>query len=536
MLSHYLNSLNSEEYNKLRQKLHDTQNGKCFICEEIIDLDLHKDTLDIDHVIPLKLGGKDDPINFALTHASCNRSKQDSNLEVARIIKRFEKVKEELKDENRGPNLQDILSRANGAKFKLNFSKSNGLIRYSLSQIGDNKVYELPIYKDDLSSDEYFFVQLPIEYIYHDDVINPRTIGDNISKLIKEFYNKNPQLHISLGWTEIKEGEASQIKIFDGQHKAAAQILLGIRKIPVRIFINPDKNNITLTNFHAGTTLRQVAFDKSVQRHLGNTLYSQRIRRYQQEHELQDDNLNFSERDLLNYFKGESREVKRYILDATRDSITYNSENKLRQFTELGGRSNTYPISYSTIDKTFYSFFIQQDVLITPINHKLEEGENPRELEKDQITELMNIIAEEIFINKFDLEIGTYRIENKIQQGEEVPIAHLRACRMSKEEIIYNWLRYVSQIIKNYYIMQGKPIQEDKLFQYKFPEPLWAKIRLFIKNLSNLPLWINKDVSSTIFGGKQNYAFWQTIFESGKTSANVQVLSAPLDLMKMITE
>jgi len=536
MLSHYLNSLNTEQSKILRQKLHDTQNGKCFICEEIIDLELHKDSLDIDHVIPLKLGGKDDPINFALTHASCNRSKQDSNLEVARVIKRFEKVKEELKDENRGPNLQDILTRANGAKFKLNFSRNNGSIRYSLSQSGDNKIYDLPIYRDDLSSDEYFFVQLPIEYIYHDDVINPRTIGDNISKLIKEFYNKNPQLHISLGWTELKDGEASEIKIFDGQHKAAAQILLGVRRIPVRIFINPDKNNITLTNFHAGTTLRQVAFDKSVQRHLGNTLYSQRIRRYQLEHELQEENLNFSERDLLNYFKGESREVKRYILDATRDSITYNPENKLRQFTELGGRSNTYPISYSTIDKTFYSFFIQQDVLITPINHKLEEGENPRELEKDQITELMNIIAEEIFINKFDLELGTYRIENKIQQGEDVPIAHLRACRMSREEIMYNWLRYISQIIKNYYIMQGKPIQEDKLFQYKFTEPLWTKIRIFIKNLSNLPLWINKDVSSTIFGGKQNYAFWQTIFESGKTSANVQVLASPLDLMKMITE
>lgn len=536
MLSHYLNSLSAEESNQLRKKLHETQNGNCFICEDPIDLELHRDTLDIDHIIPLKLGGKDDPINFALTHASCNRSKQDSNLEVARIIQRFEKIKEVLKNENRGPNLQDILARANGAKFKINFSRSNGSIRYSLSQIGDNKVYELPIYKDGLSSDEYFFVQLPIEYIYHDDVINPRTIGDNISKLIKEFYNKNPQLHISLGWTEIKDGQASEIKIFDGQHKAAAQILLGIRKIPIRIFINPDKNNITLTNFHAGTTLRQVAFDKSVQRHLGNTLYSQRIRRYQVEHQLEEDNLNFSERDLLNHFRGESREVKRYILDAIRDSITYNPENKLRNFTELGGRSNTYPISYSTIDKTFYSFFIQQDVLSTPINHRLEEGENPRELEKDQITELMNIIAEEILINKFDLELGTYRIENKVQQGEDIPIAHLRACRMSKEEIIYNWLRYISQIIKNYYIMQGKPIQEDKLFQYKFTEPLWAKIRIFIKNLSNLPLWINKDISSTIFGGKQNYAFWQTIFESGKTSANVQVLSKPLDLMEMITE
>ncbi len=535
MSSRYLNDLNTENKRNLLRTLADTQNSKCFICEEIIDLDVHKE-VDVDHVIPLKLGGRDDPMNFAITHSSCNRSKQDSNLEVARILKRFEKIKSGLETENRGPNLQDVLEKSNGAKHKLNFSIEGIKIKYSLSEIGDNNIYEIPIYQDELTKDYYFFVQLPIEYIYHDDVINPRSIGDNISKLVKEFYSQNPQLHISLGWTDIVDDRPSEIKLFDGQHKAAAQILLGVRKIPVRVFINPDKNKITLTNFHAGTTLRQVAFDKSVQRHLGNTLYAQRIKRYQIEHELEEDNLHFSERDLLNYFKGESREVKRYILDGTRDSITYNPENKLRPFTELGGRGNTFPISYSTIEKTFYSFFIHQDVLITPINHRLEEGENPRVLEKDQITELMNIIADEIFVNKFDLELGTYRIESKVQQGENIPLHHLRACRMSKEEIMYNWLRYVSQIIKNYYIMQGKPIQEDKLFQYKFPEPLWQKIRTFVRNLACLPIWMNTEMSSTIFGGKQNYGFWQMIFESGKAPSNVQVLAQPIDLMKMISE
>lgn len=534
MSSHYISALNVDEKDSLMKKLHESQQGKCFICEGAIDLVLHKSSLAIDHVIPLKMGGKDDPANFALAHSSCNSSKQDSNLEVARILKRFEKIKEGVENENRGANLQDLLKKANGAKFRLNFSITDTTIHYSFSELGDNKVYNIPIYKDDLTEDAYFFIQLPIEYIFHDDIINPRSIGDNISKLVKEFYNKNPQLHISLGWTEIKNDEATEIKLFDGQHKAAAQILLGVRKIPVRVFVNPDKNKLTLTNFHAGTTLRQVAFDKSVQRHLGNTLFSQRIKRYQVEHELSEDNLNFSERDLLNYFKGESREVKRYIIDATRDSITYNPENKLRQFMELGGRGTAYPISYSTIEKTFFSLFVHQDVLITPINHKLEEGENPRVLEKEQITELMNIIAEEIFINKFDLEKGTYRIENKIQQGEDVPLSHLRATRMAKEEIMYNWLRYISQIIKNFYLMQGKPIQEEKLFQYKFPDTLWQKIRTFVQNLYGLPLWINLEMSNTIFGSKQNYGFWQTIFESGKSPSSVQVLAEPIDLMKMI--
>ena len=202
----------------------------------------------------------------------------------------------------------------------------------------------------------------------------------------------------------------------------------------------------------------------------------------------------------------------------------------------MSGRKTERPLSYSTIEKTFFSFLIFQEVLDTPLDYRLDEEENPRELEKEQIVQLMNIIAEEIFVNKFDPDIGTVRIESRIQKGETLPLEHLTAFRMSKEEVVYSWLKYIEQIIKNYFIMQGKPIQEKKLFQYKFPQALWDKIRVFIRNLSNLPIWINNELSQTVFGGKQNYAFWQAIFETGKSPQGVRVLAEPLDLMKMIQE
>lgn len=534
MASNYLARLSTGDREKLINDLWTIQNGKCFISEDAIDKILHKDLLDIDHVIPSKMGGKDDASNFALTFASANRSKQASDLKLARILHRFKKIQDNLKEhEDRSPNLNDILKTKQGSKYKLTFKIEDNHILYSLAQSGNNSVVKAPIYKDKLSGLDYFFAVLPIEYVFHDDKLNPRSIGSNISKLIDEFYQGNPQLHISLGWIDIHDTADAFVKIFDGQHKAAAQVMLDVKEIPVRIFINPNEDLIILTNFRAGTVLKQVAFDKSIQRHLGNTLFFDRVTRYQSELNLGEDNLNFSERELVNYFKGESRELKRYILDSVRDGVTRNSENKLMEYVDLGGRAKEKPMSYSSIEKTFYSFFIYQDLLDTPISFKLEEGTNPRSLEKSQIVKLMNIIAEEIFMGKFDFEIGTAQLESKIQKNEILPEEHMRAYRMAKEEILYNWLKYLSQIIQTHFISLGLPVDEKKLFQYEFSDTLWNNIRNYVINLSELPLWTNNELSNTVFGGKQNNQFWQTIFSTGSTPQGYKVLVNPLNLNQL---
>ena len=62
-------------------------------------------------------------------------------------------------------------------------------------------------------------------------------------------------------------------------------------------------------------------------------------------------------------------------------------------------------MSYSTVEKTFYSFFICQDALETSLDFRDEEDANPRALEIRQIVRLMNLIADEIFVGRFDDEL-----------------------------------------------------------------------------------------------------------------------------------
>ena len=290
MASLFLNRQTPEERSALIQTLHEAQKCKCFICEQPIDLVVHKDALDVDHVVPLKMSGKDDPSNFALTHASCNRSKQASNLEVARVLSRFSRLKEKLSSQNRSPNLGDLLEQAGGGNKSLGFKFEKDVVTYSFTELGDNTLRSVPLYVDDASGFQYFFAKLPIQYLAHDDHINPRSIGNNISKLVEEFFNKRPQLHVPLGWIESK-GASSRVHIFDGQHKSAAQIMLGVKELPVRVFVGPDPDVLITTNTNAGTTLKQVAFDKSVQRSLGHTLYQERLQRFQKANGRAEDDL-----------------------------------------------------------------------------------------------------------------------------------------------------------------------------------------------------------------------------------------------------
>lgn len=536
MPSLYLNSLSPDARADLIKRLHDAQDGKCFICAQGIDLVLHSDSLDVDHVEPLNAGGKDDETNFALTHASCNRSKQAGDLRVARVLAKFGGIQDACQAaEDRGANLSDVLAEFDGAQHELHFEVDDGKIRYTFSELGDNAVRTAPVYRDKLSGLRFFFAQLPIAYLHHDDRINPRNIGGNLSKLVTEFHKGRPQLHVSLGWLKTDGGQ-SHVKVFDGQHKATAQVLLGATELPVRIFLDPDPDLLLVANTNAGTTLRQVAFDKSVQRRLGSSLFRDRLERFRKERGLSEHDLSFSERDLVAHFKGESRDMKRYILDNQRAAITHSTANKLREFMDYGGKGQEKPLSYSAIEKTFYSFFIDGNLLDSPMDFGADTDANPRDLEIRQIVQLMNIVAEEVYIDQFDAVLGTYRIENRVQKGEPIPEAHLRAFRMAKEEILYTWLRYVRHIVQQHYLALGKPIDEQRLFQYQFSNVLWNQIRAYVRSLRGLPVWVNRELSLTVFGGKQNYEFWQTIFETGKSPQGQQVLAGPINLMEMIQD
>lgn len=535
--SQHLASLDEAGRKALEQCLLQRQSGRCFICNKLIDLVLHAGQLDIDHIIPRADNGPDEENNLALTHATCNRQKGASDLRVARRIVEFEELQgAAIEQGERGANLGHVLGRYNGAKAQLRLRRCDDAVEFALSEVGKNEIRRVPLYRDPLSDMEYFFTVLPLEYLHHDDRINPRSIGANIRGLIEEFLQRRPQLHVALAWWSPETDGCGPVKVFDGQHKAAAQIMLGMKELPVRVFVAPDTNVLLVANTNAGSTLRQVAFDAAVMRHLGSSLFTERVRQYQGLKGLPENNYRFSEKDLVTFFRGEHREMLRYIIDAVRDSITHNKENGLMEFVEWAGKGADRPLSYSAIERTFFREFIYKKALETAIDEGMERGENPRVLEREQMVKLMTLLAEILFVGKWDPEIGGRKLENRVQKGDPIPEEHLRAWRIAREEILANVLGWVRLVIENYNAYTGRMIDKEKLLHSTLPEDLWKRIRNFLTRLAALPCWIDKNLSITVFGAKQNLDFWKKVFETGTTPTGVRVLAQPLNLQTMIQD
>ena len=526
--------LTTEQRENLEVILLERQSSKCYICDEPIDLEVHQGHLEVDHIDPFSDGGADTGNNFALTHESCNRRKGVSDIRVARRLAEMDKLQREAREAGgRGANLSHVLDKYGGGKARLRIKQEPGRVEISFPEAEDNRLQSIPLYQDPLSGMTYFFSVVPLEYVHHDDRINPRDIGVNVRKLIEEFLQNRPQLHIGLAWWAPEEDGAGLLKLFDGQHKAAAQIMLGVRELPVRVFIEPNVDVLVTTNTNAGSSLRQVAFDQATMRHLGSTLYADRVAQYREMRNLPDHDLSFSEEALVRHFRGEKRQMEKYIIDALRDTITHNTDNLLTEFVEMGGRGTSRPLAYSTVESAFFPLLYKK-ALDSPIGDGLETGANARLLESTQMVQLMNTFANVFFVDKWDPDVGGRQLENRIAKGEKIPEDHLRAWRVAREEVAVNVISWVQLVIENYFAYVGKPVRKERLLHTSLPDALWERIENFLSNLAKLPCWFDVGFAQSVFGPKQNLAYWGKIFETGSSPDGIRVLAQGLNLQEMI--
>lgn len=193
---------------------------------------------EIDEVSPFLQGEGSTRDNLEIVHYACHKTKQDSDLRVARALIRLRRIQKE----QYAPNLSSILERFGGAKYLLWLMEENQQINYILSDIGDNRIVKCPIQIEALFKMKYFFTKLPIEYSFQDDRVNP-IHTHVVHKFVQEFIKKPSRLFVSTEWVKLEqESGRTKVNMFDAGHRVTAQVLLGARQLPMRVFLNPNRD------------------------------------------------------------------------------------------------------------------------------------------------------------------------------------------------------------------------------------------------------------------------------------------------------
>jgi hypothetical protein len=265
-----LSTMSKKEIQNLSRDMHQRQDKKCFICEE--EVNLQKKT-EIVHIIPLMQQGKNIEENLALTHKECYQAKLDNNLNIAKVLHKLSVIEKKAVEKKEKVSLEHVLSYFSGSKFDFNYKITKDILSYNFHELGHKDEYHATIFCDPLAGEKSCFIEIPIEYLFHDQLINPRSLNFNAPNLIREFHKGNPQLQ--LGLVRIDQGK---LKVFDGQHKAVAQILLGARVVLFRVFVEPDVSKLIETNTNAGSMLRQIEFDESTVYQLNTSLHEERLK------------------------------------------------------------------------------------------------------------------------------------------------------------------------------------------------------------------------------------------------------------------
>jgi len=529
-------SLSKEKQREVRERLYEFQDGKCFLCDEPLDRNA-LEALEVDHKVPIAEGGIDDESNWALLHRECNKKKGARPLLLARNLYRFERDKKKYGENFKLGKVLEIFRGGHAKMLWLKFINKKKVEILFKNQSGLMITEQLPVYDDPSGSGfSSIFTTLPIEYIYHDSELNPRPISEKDANLIEEFYYKNPQLHVCLCRIEkvSKEGDYYKAKVllFDGQHKAVAQLYNGRRQLPVRIFLEYDKQKLKEVNFRAHTELVQMEFFRSITAEIGSGLFADKFKVYLNKTTSEI----VSERSFLNSIIShkERKETKKHFRQWLEHNILHpqDKENKMTKFIEgEKTRERQKPISYDSFKKTFVRFFVYRDFADEPITHTTD-SKYLRFVERDNVVKLMNIIAEKTLIGKFDLSLGAHKLEERLRKGFRIPEEHVRAYRIFRPKVFEVWCEVLSDSIKTYLKIKGKIsdkyAKQGKIFWCKLDEEEWKEIEKMVDRIIKHKVWDakKKEIVEAIGTTKKDIAY--KLLTEGKLG-ETKVFEPPLD-------
>jgi hypothetical protein len=436
------------------------QHKVCYICQNTLQ-GYEPDEIEYDHIYNYADGYPQVISNFAPVHASkderklnCHKSKgQKSPIhyrEELRIINKIGEIK----------GLGDLCPKAIKSVYTISADKKSIIINGAC----------VPLYNQRINNTDhyYFFHEIETRYIENDEHIQLRPLEPKIIPLI--FNLKSAvQLLPSLGRLD---EQTQTIKIFDGQHKAVAQIIGNNRDyIQSIVFVHPKIEELRLVIYQAHTDFVQQKYKKS---HIDSKLaaiYSQKIDAFRER--VGDPKAPFTEHEIL---LGESKARKSQFLLSSIIEETKTISNFISEFVAQDKREQkTKPMLWQSLEK-FISLFCN-------LNPETESSESEKNFRADEIHNISFILE----------QIKIYAIDNKWEPSNEYAINHKLSRTFFYKTAFNNWGKTLEESYRFAFEQRtGKKMAGPICYRTAFDTDTKQRFSEITKKLFEHPMWVKE--------------------------------------------
>ena len=332
--------------------------------------------------------------------------------------------------------------------------------------------YECPI-----TGWKYFYATLPIDLIDSDDDqdqaigLQPRyLIFDKVFELFRHF-QRFPILQPSLGRIV-----GDRIKLFDGQHKAAAVLWNDYKELECKIYVEPDIRLLNQTNISAHDKFAQTRFFSSIMVLKLGTQFGAEFETYK---DLEDGQVK-SEAGFVNYIRVKENLTKSEVNQRFR-SFLYNSvledrDNQLTRLVSVGNYpTDEKPLTTNALTNSLFTFFLYRE----PVEDNMATDAYRRGSEVKNVVRLMNLLN----------DLTLYQWNPKATINDE---GQRKLVRLVRSRFMKAWAELLKDAICAEVKIHDADERARPLYR-EFNAQEWADIRDIITRLVEWKMWSSPD-------------------------------------------
>lgn len=452
----------------------------CYICQNPLD-GYESDEIQFDHIYSYAEGFPQDLTNFAPVHASDDPNK--ANCHRAKGRKRPVDYREELRvlrELDGVTSLKDLRPDAMPSTYEISSNSREITINGRT----------IPLYNQKINGRDhlYFFDEVPTKFLEHDDQIQLRPLEPKIVPLIFNL-KRSVQLLPSIGRLDSVD---RKIKIFDGQHKAVAQIIGNNRDaIACIVFVEPDTAKLREVIYEAHTDFVQQRYKKSHMDAKLADIFAQRIADFRDR--VGDPEAPYSETDIL---AAESAARQRqFILSGIIDELRAERDFVRLYVAQDKNEQKSKPMLWQSLERLVTTF-----CEVKPVDKPSDDALNFRSEEIENLCFLIDQIEQNAIRDKWSPE-------------NTADLNHVLCRTYFYRTAFNNWIKILERSI-HFALEQMSNQAIRHPICYRRPYTTAEKDRLMhiISRCFNAPMWV-KETNQNAIAGANKDSIVQELFD-----------------------